>query len=51
MSTGVRQRTFNEEIAIAEGNRPALKNPVEGYVFNNGKRKFQDKVEKNGKYD
>lgn len=47
-----RERTFKQECQIAEGiAAQKLPQPVAGYEFNNGKRKFADKVEKTKAYD
>jgi len=45
-----KSHTFRQEVLIADGPN-ADKKPVIGYEFNNGKRKFQDKVDKTKSYE
>jgi hypothetical protein len=44
-----RSHTWAQECQIAEGSH--IPKPVPGYVFNNGKRKFDDQVTKKKSYD
>jgi hypothetical protein len=46
-----RQHTFKQECSIAEMQENKLPAPIVGYEFNDGKRKFLDKVDRKKSYD
>ena len=45
------QHSWKQEVQLADMKQGPSRKPVEGYVFNGGKRKFDDKVDKKKSYE